>query len=80
MKPARKVKASEWLESDEEPPKPHGHKGNAQHSEFLDEEDDLQPDAARFEQRDFEDEKQGRLMFELQKSFGGDRRFRLDAR
>ncbi len=77
MKPSRKVKASEWLESDDEAPKQPRQKTKASHSEFFDDEDD---DAARFEKHDFEDDKKGRLMFELQKSFGGDKRFKLDAR
>lgn len=80
MKGGRKVKASEWLASDEEEPKQEVRKVKPAHNEFLDDDEEGQDDITRFEKGDFEDEKKGRLMFELQKSFGGDKRFKLDAR
>lgn len=66
----RKVKVNEWMgdDGDDDEEKEEG--------EF----EGFDRDQRRFDKNQFGDEKKGRLMFELQKSYNGDKRFELDRR
>ena len=56
-------------------------KGKHRHvkaSEWLGDESSSEEEVGNFNQELLNDNKKGRLAFELQKSFGGDKRFKLD--
>ena len=81
---SKKVSAKDWLgDSDEEDAGSEEEikkalKGKGKKIDtLLDESDDDKPENS-FIKKSYQDEKKGRLLFELQKSFGGDKRFKLD--